>query len=166
MLIFILKLDEPFRNEEIFIISPFSIVQIRVLGVKKFFLEFLIDILYLGSGYFCRSGSGTGNQNLADSTDPNVEHCKLFYRYTSLLCKIMSQFKSYSMVMTKCLIETNQYYLNIFICIELNNQTDWTEKSAKMQLFIFNCVQMEYAAFKGVFNHLLFNFFNSSLPYL
>jgi len=36
-LIFILKLDEPFRNEEIFIISLFSKNQIWVLGVKKFF---------------------------------------------------------------------------------------------------------------------------------
>ena len=39
-LIFILKLDEPFRNEEIFIISLFSKVQIWVLGVKKFFSVF------------------------------------------------------------------------------------------------------------------------------
>ena len=37
-LIFILKLDEPIRNEEIFIISLFSKVQIWVTGVKKFFL--------------------------------------------------------------------------------------------------------------------------------
>ena len=43
-LIFILKLDEPLRNEEIFIISLFSKVQIWVLGVKKFFLQFLVDI--------------------------------------------------------------------------------------------------------------------------
>ena len=44
-LIFILKL---FRNEEMFIISLFSQVQIRVLGVKKsFFLQFLVDILPL-----------------------------------------------------------------------------------------------------------------------
>jgi len=35
-LIFILKLDEPFRNEEIFIIPLFSKVQILVLGMKKF----------------------------------------------------------------------------------------------------------------------------------
>ena len=40
--IFILKLDEPFRNEEIFIISFFqSKVQILVLGVKQVvFLHF------------------------------------------------------------------------------------------------------------------------------
>ena len=36
-LIFILKLDESFRNEKSFIISLFSKVQIWVLGVKKFF---------------------------------------------------------------------------------------------------------------------------------
>ena len=34
-LIFIIKLNEPFRNEEIFIISLFSEVQIWVSGVKK-----------------------------------------------------------------------------------------------------------------------------------
>ena len=49
-LILILKLDEPYRNEEIFIISLFTKVQNWVLGVKKFFLEFLVDILHLGSG--------------------------------------------------------------------------------------------------------------------
>ena len=49
-LIFILKLDEPFRNEEICIISFFSKVQIWALGVKKFYLQFLIDISPLGSG--------------------------------------------------------------------------------------------------------------------
>ena len=50
-LILILKLDEPFRNEDIFIISLFSKVQIWGFGVKKiFFLHFLVDILPLGSG--------------------------------------------------------------------------------------------------------------------
>ena len=41
-----LKLDEPFRNQEIFIISLFSKVQIWVLRV----LQFLVDILPLGIG--------------------------------------------------------------------------------------------------------------------
>ena len=51
LLIFILKLDEPFRNDEIFIISLFSKVQIWDFGVKKiFFMQFLVDILSLGSG--------------------------------------------------------------------------------------------------------------------
>ena len=45
-----LKLDDPFRNQEIFILSLFSIVQIWVLRVKIFFLQFLVDILPLGSG--------------------------------------------------------------------------------------------------------------------
>ena len=36
-IIFMLKLDEPFRNQEIFIISLFSIVQIWDLRVNKFF---------------------------------------------------------------------------------------------------------------------------------
>ena len=39
-LIFILKLKEPFRNEEIFITSLFSKVQIWVLEVKIFFCSF------------------------------------------------------------------------------------------------------------------------------
>ena len=40
-LIFIQKLDEPIRNEKIFIISLFfSKVQIWVLGVNKFFSVF------------------------------------------------------------------------------------------------------------------------------
>jgi len=41
-------------------ISLFSKVQLWVLGVKKFFLQFLVDILPLGSAaYFCGSGSGS-----------------------------------------------------------------------------------------------------------
>jgi len=39
-----LKLDEPFRNQEIFIIPLFSIVE------SKFFRFFFVDILSLGSG--------------------------------------------------------------------------------------------------------------------
>ena len=39
-LVFILKLDEPFRNQEIFIISLFSIVQIWVLRFNFFFCSF------------------------------------------------------------------------------------------------------------------------------
>ena len=62
LLIFILKLYEPFRNEEIFIISFLSKVQIWVLGVKNFCLQFLVDILPLGSisvdpHIFCGTGS-------------------------------------------------------------------------------------------------------------
>ena len=43
-LIYMLKLDEPFRNHEIFIISLFSIVQIWGLRVN-FFLQFFVNIL-------------------------------------------------------------------------------------------------------------------------
>ena len=60
-LIFILKLDEPFRNEEIFIISFFK-SSIWVLGVKTFFfssfwLTFYPWIWIRGSAYFSGSGS-------------------------------------------------------------------------------------------------------------
>ena len=77
LLIFILKLDEPFRNEEIFLIYLFSKVQIWGLGVKKiFFLQFLVDILPLGSGsvdpqIFAHPDPGS---NLADPTDPDPKH--------------------------------------------------------------------------------------------
>ena len=42
-----LKLDEPFRNQEIFTINLLSIAQIWVL--RTFFLQFLVDTLPLGS---------------------------------------------------------------------------------------------------------------------
>ena len=71
---FILKLDEPFRNEEIFIVSLFSKVQIWGLGEKRFFLQFLVDILPLGSGSV---DPDPGSQNLADPTDPDPKHCKI-----------------------------------------------------------------------------------------
>ena len=78
--IFILQLDEPFRNEEIFIISLFFKVHILDLEVKKvFFLQFFgwyfaPWIRIRGSAYF------PGSQNLADPTDsdpdpdPNPKH--------------------------------------------------------------------------------------------
>ena len=57
-LIFMLKLDEPFRNQEIFIISFFNSSDFGFES-KFFLLQFLVDILPLGSGcaYFCGSGS-------------------------------------------------------------------------------------------------------------
>ena len=64
-----LKLDEPFRNQEIFIISLFSIVQIWVLRVKCFFLQFLVDYFPLGSGSVdphIFADPDPGSQNLAD----------------------------------------------------------------------------------------------------
>ena len=67
--------DEPFRNEEIFIISLFSKVQIWGFGVKIFFLQFLVDILPLGSGSVdphIFADPDPGSQNLAD---PDPKHC-------------------------------------------------------------------------------------------
>ena len=72
-LIFMLKLDEPFRNQGIFKISLFSIVQIWVLRVN-FFLQFLVDILPLRSGSVdlqIFADPDPGSQNLADPTDPD-----------------------------------------------------------------------------------------------
>ena len=73
-LLFILK---PYRNEEIFIISLFSKVQIWVLGVKKFYLQFLVDMLPLRSGsvdphIFADPDLDPGSQNLVDPADPDT----------------------------------------------------------------------------------------------
>ena len=73
-----LKLDEPFRNQDIFIICLFSKVQIWVLGAKKCFSQFLVDILPLGSGSMdlhIFADLDPGSQNLADPTDPDPKHC-------------------------------------------------------------------------------------------
>ena len=56
-----LKLVEPFRNQEILIISLISIVQIWVLRLKFFLLQFLL--------IFCPLDPDPGNPNLADPTD-------------------------------------------------------------------------------------------------
>ena len=64
--LFMLKLDEPFRDQEIFKIFLFSTVQIWVLRIKKFFycrFKFIFPPL------------DPGSQNLADSTDPDPKHC-------------------------------------------------------------------------------------------
>ena len=47
-----LKLDEPFkiRNQEIFVLSFFNISDSGLESIKNFFLQFLVDILSLGSG--------------------------------------------------------------------------------------------------------------------
>ena len=74
-LIFILILGEPFRNQEIFIISLFSIVQIWVVRVN-FFLQFLVDILPLGSGSVdphIFADPDPGSQNRADP-NPDPKH--------------------------------------------------------------------------------------------
>ena len=68
-----LKLDEPYRNQKIFIISTFLIVQIWVLRVKFYFLQFLVVILHFGSGSVdphIFADPDPGSQNLADPVDP------------------------------------------------------------------------------------------------
>ena len=76
-----LKLDEPFRNQEIFIISLFSIVQIWVLRVNFLLLQFLVDFLPLVSGSVephIFADPDPGSQNLADPTDPDPKHWLLY----------------------------------------------------------------------------------------
>ena len=71
-----LKLDEPFRDQEVFIISLFSIVQFWVES-KICLLQFLVDILPLGSGSVDPhnfADPDPGSQNLADPTDPDPKH--------------------------------------------------------------------------------------------
>ena len=46
-------------------------VQIKVLKIK-FFLQFLVDILLLGSG--------SRKPNLADPMDPDPKHWKILYK--------------------------------------------------------------------------------------
>ena len=76
-LIFMLKLDEPFKNQEIFLISLFSIVQIWVLRVNFFCCSVLVDILHLGSGSAdIFEDSDPGSQNDADTTDSDPKHCR------------------------------------------------------------------------------------------
>ena len=57
------------NHSEIFLISLFSIVQIWVESI--FFLQFLVDILPLGSGLV---DPDPGSQNLVDPTDPDPMH--------------------------------------------------------------------------------------------
>ena len=42
----------------------------------KFFLQFLVDILPLGSGDTRIFEDNPGSKNLADPTDPDPKHCK------------------------------------------------------------------------------------------
>jgi len=73
-LIFILKLDEPFKNEEIFKISLFPKFRFGFRS-KKVFLQFLVYILPLGFGSVDPHifvDPDTGSQNLADPTDPDT----------------------------------------------------------------------------------------------
>ena len=55
----------------------FSKVQIWGLGVKKFFFQFLVDVLPLGSGSadpHIFVDPDPGSQILADPTDPDPKH--------------------------------------------------------------------------------------------
>ena len=76
--VLMLKLDEPFRYQEIFIISLFYLtVLIRVLRVNFFFAVYICHfvpwIQICESAYFC--GSGSRKPNLADPFDPDLKHC-------------------------------------------------------------------------------------------
>ena len=72
-----LKLDEPFRNQEIFIISLFNNLDLGFIKSNLFFLQFLVDILPLGSGSVDpHIFPDPGSQNLADPTDPDPKHCR------------------------------------------------------------------------------------------
>ena len=69
-----LKLDQPLRNQEIFIISLFLIVQIWILRVNFFLLQFLVVFLPLGSDSVDPhnfADPDPGSQNLAD---PDPKH--------------------------------------------------------------------------------------------
>jgi len=68
----LLKLDEPFRHQEIFKISFFN--------SSRFFMQFLDDNLPLGSGFLDLNilvDPDPGRKNLADptKTDPDPKHC-------------------------------------------------------------------------------------------
>ena len=79
-LIFILKLNEPFRNEEICIISLSFKSSDLGFRSKDFFLQFLVDFLPLGSGSVdphIFADVDPGNQNLVDPTDPDPKHWKI-----------------------------------------------------------------------------------------
>ena len=67
-------------NQEIFIISLiFKSSDFDFRDKKVFFLQFLVEILPLGSGsvdlhIFADPDSDPGSQNLADPTDPDPYH--------------------------------------------------------------------------------------------
>ena len=70
-LIFMLKLDEPFRDQNIFKIYLFTTVQIWVLIVKEYLFSvfccnFAPWIQIRGSAYFCDPDPDPGSQNLSD----------------------------------------------------------------------------------------------------
>ena len=64
----------PYRNQEIFIISLLSLVQIWVLGVI-FFLPFLVDILPIGSVDPHFLADPDPDQGIPKFADPDPKHC-------------------------------------------------------------------------------------------
>ena len=65
-----LNLDEPFRNQDNFIITLFTLVQIWVLRVTFFFAVFG------GPAYFCGSGSGSRMPKSCGSNGSDPKHWK------------------------------------------------------------------------------------------
>ena len=73
-LILMIKLDEPFINQETFIISLFSIVEIWVEG-KFFFWSIFCHLdpdLWICIFFV---DLDPGSKNLPDLTDPDPKHC-------------------------------------------------------------------------------------------
>ena len=68
-----LKLYGPFRNQDIFIICLFSIVQIWGLSVNFVFGSFLLIFCPVDLHFF--ADPDPGSQNLADPTDLDPKHC-------------------------------------------------------------------------------------------
>ena len=58
--------------------------QIWILGSNKLFLQYLVDIVSLGSGPVdphMFADPDPGSQNLADPTDPYSKHCFFLFRW-------------------------------------------------------------------------------------
>ena len=111
-----LKLNEPFRNQEVFIISFFSIVQIWVLRVKSFLLQFLVDIFPLGSGSVdphIFADSDPASQNIVDPTDPDPKHCLQVVAFTDFLSLELLVFSFWLLLLLACFCFTRCCFLII-----------------------------------------------------
>ena len=96
------KLDVQFSNQEIFIISLFSIVQIWVWE-KTFFSQFLVDIF-------------PGSQNLADPINPDPKHW-----FLSILLSILLIYPSVFAIILLSIYQTlNLSSLSCFIFFYLS----------------------------------------------
>ena len=113
-LIFICKLDEPIRNEEIFIISLFPQVMNWVLEVKKFFyVVFTPWIRIRGSAFFCEFGSGSRKPKYCGSgipsknqTNMSQHSINLWYIFTMLYILFFIILGSSILAYTIALFET------------------------------------------------------------